>query len=647
MRRIFAFCACFALTIGIISASSAQTFKMRKFLGEVQTGVISSGSLGSQTAEVGHAFSFTIPSSFFRSSMPGGLSYTATRADGSALPAWLSFASATRTFSGTPLAQHEETSAIKVTARNTAGNAAYADLSIVVSNPAPSVLTPIPDHVIAAFQPFSFTIDPDTFSNNPSELLTLTATLSDGAALPVWIFFNDILGSFEGTAPASGSITLRVTATDEGGSSESDHFVLTINNPAPVLANAIPDQSGTALVAFSYVVPTSTFADNAGDTLTWSALKTDGTALPTWLSFNTGTRTFSGTPADMGTTSVRLTVTDTSGNTVSDDFNIAIGQDSTPDTFTLAAITGVAPGTLSTLSSPVTISGFSDSLTASVSGSGSPQISVNGGTWAGSASITAGNTLSVRLTASASFNTGASATVTIGGTSATFSVTTAPQDTTPDTFTFTAVTNAVLSSTQTSNTATISGITGSVPISITEGSYKIDSGAYTTSAGTITNGQTVTLQTTSSASYSTAKNVILTIGSVSATWTVTTTADTPPASTLIAQIWSTSAVGGGGTSPSFTITKAWTVTGLYSYHWNGCSGSTPGTVSIQHSNGTTYGPFQTTGVGTWGCSPNIYWQAETNVVIPAGTWTFIDSNPSTWSTNASLSYKGMCQIVGY
>ncbi|NTV75870.1 MAG: hypothetical protein HGA66_16905, partial [Holophaga sp.] len=31
------------------------------------------------------------------------LTYTATQADGSALPTWLTFTAATRTFSGTPL----------------------------------------------------------------------------------------------------------------------------------------------------------------------------------------------------------------------------------------------------------------------------------------------------------------------------------------------------------------------------------------------------------------------------------------------------------------------------------------------------------------------------------------------------------------
>ena len=76
----------------------------------------------------------------------------------------------------------------------------------------------------------------------------------------------------------------------------------TTNNP-PTVANAIPDQSATAGTAFSYVFPANTFSDaDTGDTLSYTATKADDTALPTWLAFAAGTRTFSGTPqaADAG-----------------------------------------------------------------------------------------------------------------------------------------------------------------------------------------------------------------------------------------------------------------------------------------------------------------------------------------------------------
>ena len=77
----------------------------------------------------------------------------------------------------------------------------------------------------------------------------------------------------------------------------------TLTNTAPTVAAVIPDQTATAATAFSYAFPDTTFSDADGDTLTYTATQADGTALPSWLSFSTSTRTFSGTPqtADVAT----------------------------------------------------------------------------------------------------------------------------------------------------------------------------------------------------------------------------------------------------------------------------------------------------------------------------------------------------------
>ena len=118
----------------------------------------------------------------------------------------------------------------------------------------------------------------------------------------------------------------------------------TTNNP-PTVANAIPDQSATAGTAFSYAFPANTFSDaDTGDTLSYTATKTGDTALPTWLAFAAGTRTFSGTPqaADAGTVSVKVTASDGNGGSVSDAFDITVAADpNTPATGT-PTITGTA-----------------------------------------------------------------------------------------------------------------------------------------------------------------------------------------------------------------------------------------------------------------------------------------------------------------
>ena len=86
-----------------------------------------------QTAMSGTAFSYQVPAATFTDADGDTLTYTATLADDTALPAWLSFAPATRTFSGTPTAA--ETVSVKVTASD-ASESVSDSFDIVVSGPA-------------------------------------------------------------------------------------------------------------------------------------------------------------------------------------------------------------------------------------------------------------------------------------------------------------------------------------------------------------------------------------------------------------------------------------------------------------------------------------------------------------------------------
>ena len=97
-------------------------------------------------------------------------------------------------------------------------------------------------------------------------------------------------------------------------------------------------------------------------------------------------------------------------------------------------------------------------------------------------------------------------------------------DNTPAAFSFTDVTGATISTLYESNTITVSGMTAAAVISVTGGEYSINGGTYTSAAGTVSNGDTVKVRTTSSGSNLTAVNVVLTIGGVSDTYTVTTEA---------------------------------------------------------------------------------------------------------------------------
>jgi Ca2+-binding RTX toxin-like protein len=106
-------------------------------------------------------------------------------------------------------------------------------------------------------------------------------------------------------------------------------FALTVQNvnDAPTLANPIADQSANTGAAFTFTVAANTFTDvDAGETLTYAATRADGTALPTWLTFNPSTRTFSGTPgaADAGVLNLKVTATDSGNLSVFDLFDVTV-----------------------------------------------------------------------------------------------------------------------------------------------------------------------------------------------------------------------------------------------------------------------------------------------------------------------------------
>ena len=89
-------------------------------------------AIPAQGAVVDVAHSYTIPATAFSDS-GDTLTWSLTRADGSALPAWLSFVPGTRTLSGTPGAGDVGLIALKVTATDTASQTASQTFGLTVS----------------------------------------------------------------------------------------------------------------------------------------------------------------------------------------------------------------------------------------------------------------------------------------------------------------------------------------------------------------------------------------------------------------------------------------------------------------------------------------------------------------------------------
>jgi Ca2+-binding RTX toxin-like protein len=293
--------------------------------------------LPDQTTLEDEVFSFTIPADTFADPDLGDiLICSATLADGTALPSWLTFDLMTMTFSGTPTNDDVGTLSLKVTATDNAGARVSSDFNITVENvnDAPTVANPIIDQTTMEDAVFNFTIPGNTFADvDVGDTLTYSATLADGTALPSWLTFDLMTMTFSGTPTNDdvGTLSLKVTATDNAGARVSSDFNITVENvnDAPFVVNPIADQSTLEDSLFSFTIPGNTFADiDVGDTLTYSATLSDGTALPAWLTFDPEAMTFSGTPTsdNVGTLSLRVTATDAAGASISDDFDITIEE---------------------------------------------------------------------------------------------------------------------------------------------------------------------------------------------------------------------------------------------------------------------------------------------------------------------------------
>ncbi len=96
-------------------------------------------------------------------------------------------------------------------------------------------------------------------------------------------------------------------------------------NFKPYVNALIPDQKDTVGQLYTYTLPASIFIDDDGNhTLMFSATLSNGSSLPSWLSFDSLTGSFSGIPAAPETLNIRVTATDTAMVSVSDIFKLTI-----------------------------------------------------------------------------------------------------------------------------------------------------------------------------------------------------------------------------------------------------------------------------------------------------------------------------------
>jgi Ca2+-binding RTX toxin-like protein len=190
-------------------------------------------------------------------------------------------------------------------------------LAVANTNDVPTLARPLADQSAIEDEAWAFTIPDGTFAEvDAGDTLTYRASLADGGELPAWLAFDAAARTFTGTPTNSevGVVSIKVVATDEAGAGIDATFAVRVVNvnDAPTAVGTLANWSATAGYAETYSVASTAFTDvDAGDILLLSASLSNGTALPSWLTFDTAAGTFNGTPTDNDGGDLVLTVTAT------------------------------------------------------------------------------------------------------------------------------------------------------------------------------------------------------------------------------------------------------------------------------------------------------------------------------------------------
>lgn len=96
---------------------------------------------------------------------------------------------------------------------------------------------------------------------------------------------------------------------------------------------------------------------------------------------------------------------------------------------------------------------------------------------------------------------------------------------------------------------------------------------------------------------------------------------------------------------TFELKAQTNISYIQTYHWK--SGKPAGEISLKAADGTVYGPWKATGTEGQGGMPNAYWEVKPNVSLKPGTYTVVDSDPGSWSTNPEMGMRGQTIIRGY
>jgi large repetitive protein len=284
---------------------------------------------------------------------------TAALLGGAALPEWMSFqslydqATPQIVFGGNVPTDEVDgrTYNIVLTATDVDGASSSTTLAVrVFANRAPTATAGTQTLTLRQNDAFTQTLPLSSLFNDPeNDALNLTALWPQGSVLPHWLKMTVdhaartvTFSKIAGNTPLVGTFAFSVRATDIAGLAGTKTFSVVVGaDNAPVRSGvALPDRTLSINRTFTYTLPDGLFTDPDGDAFVLHAdliqqaydpepgipnpYSVEYLPLPSWMSFNAATRTFSGlVPANQSTPIIlRVTARDSRGltNVVNDTF---------------------------------------------------------------------------------------------------------------------------------------------------------------------------------------------------------------------------------------------------------------------------------------------------------------------------------------